>query len=323
LIDVQINWDYIRNTSGGVEGIISIVRDITEKKQLEDALRESNEHLKSLMDSATGFVVYRMVRDDNAPPYNLKMASVSPSVEEVLGYKPEDFEVSSYYDHLHPDDVEGAMKAHKVAFETGKYEKTARVYKPTTGDYVWIHAISIAVKDKNGEISHTNGIFIDVTEKYKAYQKLKDSEQELESKTKNLIEMNAALNALIKNMEVKESDFQEQVTANIQHLVLPYLHKFKDNTANSTRKSLVDIVELNLNKITANFTRQLSSSLYSLTSTEIKVADLVRLGKPTKEIATTLNISYKTVESHRERIRKKLGISNQKINLRSHLLSIK
>jgi PAS domain S-box-containing protein len=182
LIDVQINWDYIRNTSGDVEGIISIVRDITEKKQLEDALHESNEQL---------------------------------------------------------------------------------------------------------------------------------------------IEMNAALNALIKNMEVKESDFQEQVTANIQHLVLPYLHKLKDNTANSARKSLIDIVELNLNKITANFTHQLSSSLYSLTSTEIKVADLVRLGKTTKEIATTLNISHKTVESHRERIRKKLGISNQKINLRSHLLSIK
>ena len=136
------------------------------------------------------------------------------------------------------------------------------------------------------------------------------------------MEMNAALNALIKNMESKESDFQEQVTANIQHLILPYLQKIKDNAENSARKSLIDIVELNLNKITANFTHQLSSSLYSLTSTEIKVANLVRLGNTTKEIAASLNISYKTVESHRERIRKKLGINNQKINLRSHLLSL-
>lgn len=250
------------------------------------------------------------------------MDSVSPSVEEVLGYKPEDFEATSYYDHIHPDDVEGVTEAHRVAFETGKYEKTARVYKPTTGDYVWIHAISIAVKDKSGEISHVNGIFVDVTEKYRAYQKLKISEEALDQKAKTLTEMNAALNVLIKNMESKESDFQEQVTANIQQLILPYLNKISNNTLDSTNKSLIDIVESNLNKITADFSRRLSSSLYSLTSTEIKVANLVKLGNTTKEIAATLNIAYKTVESHRERIRKKLGINKKKINLRSHLLSI-
>ena len=135
--------------------------------------------------------------------------------------------------------------------------------------------------------------------------------------------MNAALNVLIKNMESKESDIQEQIIANINHLVLPYLTKIRNNTADNNSKSLLDIVESNLNKITANFTHQLSSSLYSLTSAEIKVANLIRLGSTTKEIANTLHISYKTVESHREKIRKKLGINNKKINLRTHLLSIK
>ena len=310
------------NEKGWTGFVNGIMIDVTEKHTFKDELLRSQEHIKSLMQSATGFVVYRMVRDDNEPPYNLKIDSVSPSVEEVLGYKPEDFAVTSYYDHIHPDDVEGVMEAHKVAFETGKYEKTARVYKPTTGDYVWIHAIGIAVKDKSGELSHANGIFIDVTEKYKTYRKLKSSEKQLENKTNSLLEMNAALNVLIKNMESKESEFQEQVTSNIQQLVLPYLTKIKNNTTVSNNKALVDIVTLNLNKITANFSHQLSSSQYSLTSTEIKVANLIKLGNTTKEIAATLNIAYKTVESHRERIRKKLGINKKKINLRSHLFSI-
>jgi PAS domain S-box-containing protein len=322
----EYHWIHVVSTGtsneNGWTGFVNgIMIDVTEKYKYQEELKRSEAHLKSLMDSASGFVVYRMVRDDSEPN-NLKMAAVSPSVYEILGYKPEDFEVSSYYDNVHPEDAEGVMKAHNAAFETGKFERTARVYNPKIGEFVWIHAISLAVKDKNGEITHVNGIFIDVSEKYDAFWKLKSSEKELENKTKNLMELNAALNVLIKNLESKESDIQEQVIANVQQLVLPYLDKIRANPDDISTESLVDIVESNLAAITAKFTHRLSSSLYCLTSTEIKVANLIKLGNTTKDIATALGISYKTVESHRERIRKKLGINNRKINLRSRLLSM-
>ncbi|MCP3951269.1 MAG: PAS domain-containing protein [Desulfobacterales bacterium] len=310
------------NQNGWTGFVNGILIDVTEKHKVREELKKEQGHLKSLMNSASGFVVYRIVRDDNEP-YNLKQAAVSPSVEDVLGYKPEDFKVASYYDNIHPDDVDGVMEAHRAAYETGKYDKIARVYNPKIGDYVWIHAISTGSKDENGEISHADGIFMDVTEKQRAYEKIITSEKELEDKANSLFEMNTALNVLIEKMELKESDFQEQVMANIQHLVLPYLEKMRTATPDSIRTSLIDIVKTNLKKITADFSHRLSSSLYSLTSTEIKVANLVKLGNTTKEIAATLCISYKTVESHRERIRKKLGINNKKINLRSYLLSIK
>jgi len=284
-------------------------------------LRESEEHLRSLRESASNFAVYRLATDESSP-HKLKVAFVSNSVKEILGIQ-EPMTFESWFENMHPDDVERITKANQAALNTMKFNEEYRTYNHKLDEYRWIHAVSTGTVNKKGWTGHVNGIMIDVTEKYKTYRKLLDSEEELESKTKNLMEMNAALNALIKNMEFKESDFQEQVMANIQHLVLPYLQKIKDNTANSAGKALIDITELNLKKITTNFSHQLSSSLYSLTSTEIKVANLVRLGNTTKEIAASLNISYKTVESHRERIRKKLGISNKKVNLRSHLLSIK
>jgi DNA-binding NarL/FixJ family response regulator len=59
-----------------------------------------------------------------------------------------------------------------------------------------------------------------------------------------------------------------------------------------------------------------------LTPTEIQVANFIRQGKTTKEIAEMLNLSPKTIEFHRDNIRTKMGIKNKKINLRTHLMSI-
>jgi DNA-binding CsgD family transcriptional regulator len=60
----------------------------------------------------------------------------------------------------------------------------------------------------------------------------------------------------------------------------------------------------------------------SLSPAQVQVAGLVRENKTTKEIAELLNLSEKTIEDHRKHIRRKLGIMNKKVNLRSYLLSI-
>ena len=56
-----------------------------------------------------------------------------------------------------------------------------------------------------------------------------------------------------------------------------------------------------------------------LTPREIEVCDLIKKGLTSKDIARTLSISLKTVEKHRDNIRKKLGIANRRINLASLL----
>jgi len=71
----------------------------------------------------------------------------------------------------------------------------------------------------------------------------------------------------------------------------------------------------------SSFTYRLGSKFYNLTPSEIHVANLVKQGKTTKEIAELLRLSHRTICFHRENIRKKLGLKNQKINLTSHLMS--
>jgi DNA-binding CsgD family transcriptional regulator len=59
----------------------------------------------------------------------------------------------------------------------------------------------------------------------------------------------------------------------------------------------------------------------NLTHREVQVASLVKEGKSTKEIAELLNIAIKTVVFHRNSLRNKLGLKNQKANLQAHLLT--
>jgi DNA-binding CsgD family transcriptional regulator len=54
----------------------------------------------------------------------------------------------------------------------------------------------------------------------------------------------------------------------------------------------------------------------------MKVAALIRQGKSTKEIAEVLGIAGGSIDVHRRNIRKKLGLTNRKANLLSHLESL-
>jgi len=77
-----------------------------------------------------------------------------------------------------------------------------------------------------------------------------------------------------------------------------------------------------LKDLISPFSLRLTSKALSLTPAEMQVADLVKYGRTSKEIARLLNLSVQTVETHRKHIREKLGIRKRKANLRTHLMSL-
>jgi DNA-binding CsgD family transcriptional regulator len=78
---------------------------------------------------------------------------------------------------------------------------------------------------------------------------------------------------------------------------------------------------MNLKDIVSPFIGKLSLEYLRLTPTELRVADLIRHGNRTKEIAEMLGLSAESIRFYRKKLRQKLGIKQKEINLRTFLMS--
>ena len=162
----------------------------------------------------------------------------------------------------------------------------------------------------------------ETSERKRIEKKLLSKEQELKNKNIQLKEFNSALKVLLRKRDEDKDQLEEKVINNVKELILPYLEKLKKEKNKSNRAFYLNIVESNLNNIVSPFGANLKRKHYNLTPSEMQIADLIRNGKSTKEIAAILNLSSKTIDFHRDNIRMKLQIKNKKINLRSRLLSL-
>jgi DNA-binding CsgD family transcriptional regulator/ligand-binding sensor protein len=151
---------------------------------------------------------------------------------------------------------------------------------------------------------------------------LKERTRDLEIKTKSLEEINTALEVLLRKREEDKTELEDNVLTNVKELVEPYFEKIKKTKLDNQQEVFLSIIESNLNEIISPFTRKMSLKYLNLTPTEIRIANLIRHGSSSKEIAELLNVSPRTVETHRKNIRRKIGLENKRANLRSHLLSL-
>ena len=151
------------------------LRDITERKRAEEALRESEANLRSLLENAANFVVYR-VAIDASTPYAGRVVMVSPSIKEITGIS-DPYRFESWFETIHPEDLPRAVEANKRAWERGEpYSQQVRVYHPQKEQWIWVHTASTPVFDAQGNLTHFNGLIIDITEQKRAEEELEERE---------------------------------------------------------------------------------------------------------------------------------------------------
>ena len=130
------------------------------------------------------------------------------------------------------------------------------------------------------------------------------------------------MTVLLKKREDDKIELEDNVLTNVKELIEPYFKKIKQTKLDDQQEAFLSIMEYNLNEIISPFTRKMSLKYLNLTPTEIRIANLIRHGSSSKEIAEIQNVSPRTVETHRKNIRGKIGLVHKRANLRSHLLSL-
>ncbi len=303
-----------------------------ELKEIEKKLRKSEVAFQALIQSLPG-MVYRAYPD--------RSAEVVSGCKRLCGYTEAEINAKdkNWLGIVHPDDVK---KAKKRAIKVLKQAKTAvQIYRIITknGDVRWVEDHGTSIFSKSGRLKGLGGVVIDITDRKQAeidHQKAQiDTEQrvkartlelsvanlQLNEKTKNLEESNTALEVRLKERAEDKYAIEEKVLHNIKELVEPYLNKLNKSGLDSRQKILSGAIETNLKEIISSFSHRLSSRYFNLSHLELQVANFVKQGKATKEIAEIMRLSTKTIESHRKNIRRKLNLTNTKTNLKAYLLS--
>ncbi len=207
----------------------------------------------------------------------------------------------------------------------GAYE--AEVFFPDLGSAgTWLLINAAPLKSLDGRIIGAIETLVDMTDKKTLENKLLEMRENLErqvkERTQALMEANVALKVVTKKREKDRVDMGEQMVMNIRETILPYIEKLRRLSKVDQQNILIDIIEMNLKEIVSPLIRNLSESFHKLTPSEIQIINMIKRNKTTKEMAEILNISTRTIETHRDNIRKKLGIKNKKVNLKTYFLSI-
>ena len=298
----------------GRQIIYTLWRNITEQKKMEEKLAAEMQRFLTVIENApSGMVLLDEKR--NCTYMNAKF-------QELFGYDLRDLpDESTWFAKAYPDPeyrsrVIAAWRKDISGFNIALKEGERWTFTVTCKDgrEKTVHIIHVQLP--TGEYLKA---YEDITEQRKMEALLKNREAELEIKSANLQDMNVALKVLLNQRENDKAELEAKIVRNVNKLVLPYVDELKQCRLDPSHTAYVDIIEANLKRIISPFLEKLGLRNVDFTPREIRIADLIKSGKRTKEISQLLQMSPAAVNFHRNNIRRKLGISNHKVNLAAYL----
>ncbi|HLX65112.1 MAG TPA: PAS domain S-box protein [Planctomycetota bacterium] len=165
------NNTMLRDAAGNVTGVASIAEDITERKESELALRESEARFRQFAENIEE--VFWM-----SSPASNQILYVSPAYEKIWG-RPCDALYQSprtWLEAIHPDDRDQIQQAAATKQDRGEYDETYRVVRPD-GSLRWIHDRAFPIRNAAGEVYRIVGTASDITAQRNLEQQFRQSQK--------------------------------------------------------------------------------------------------------------------------------------------------
>ncbi len=158
LLPVEISGRALDNGN-----LLGIVRDITERKLAEEALRKSEQKFRALAENIPN-VVYQCKNDSH-----YTFLYLNDAIETLTGYPKEDFleKGLSFFDLYHPDD----LKTMATSAENSDYDIERKPFhivyriRHKSGEWRWVDEWGTGVTNKDGQVELLEGLMIDITER--------------------------------------------------------------------------------------------------------------------------------------------------------------
>lgn len=155
----------VLGTYFGEKVCIAMAHDITERKQAEEVLRESETKFKSLVESTSD-----MIWETNLQG---KYTYVSPQFTNLLGYPPEEVIGKSPFDFIHHENISSVI-AHSehLVQKSQSFNSLVNQFRHRSGQYLYFETSGVPVHSNSGELTGYRGVSRDITQRRQSEKEL-------------------------------------------------------------------------------------------------------------------------------------------------------
>jgi len=297
--------------------------DITGRKQEE----KEREQLVAILEATPDFVGYADAKDKHIIYINKagrRMCGIGVA-EDVAKFK---------IWNVHPEGTNKMLSEEilPIAMRDGSWMGECAFLNIRDKHEIPVLMVLSVHKAPGGEVAVISTISRDITERKKiedelrreiagrkkTEEALKDSKERLRVQKDAIEQKNIALREIMEQIGADKYRIKEEVLASVDKVLLPILRKLRVKATRMERRQ-IDVMENSLEELASSFGRSLANVLGRLTPREVEICGMIRSRLTSKEMSKMLHLSRRSVETHRNNIRKKLGLANRKVNLTSYL----
>lgn len=177
----------------------------------------------------------------------------------------------------------------------------------SSGDQIRLFIYAVPHIDRDGNFTGAGLLLVEKTHECTCQKSLKDLSLDPEDEE-------SLVRGILNQLEHEKKSQQNYIRSNLEKLVFPILTILQKKVGNEENK-LLCLLKSCLSDLNSPLASRLESSMARLSPREINVCELIKNGLSSKEIAQALNISLVTVHKFRQRIRKKLQLTNKAVSL--------